>query len=320
MVQAPPKPEPPAALPLARRRVLGAALGAMVAGTTRARAARARETIAVVGGGLAGLSAALRLREAGKRVIVLEARPLAGGRVRTVRGALDGGLYAELGPARIADTHAYVLHWLGEMKLSLEDFTPPTGGDILVLNGVRARSDDPHARTVLTAALAPEERGLSPAALLQKYLRGLPDDLASPELDLTQPRWAPYDRTPWPQWLASRGASKGAIALMMLGGDSSRFSALYMLRQILLHRDVRSYFKIAGGMDRLPRAMAAALGHDIRFGCTVTRIARGSGGGSVRIVYRRDGHEETLAADRCVLTVPFSILRGIAVDPPFSPA
>jgi monoamine oxidase len=305
-------------LPLARRRFLGGALGTVLAaGPLRAAAAPA-ETIAVLGGGLAGLAAALRLREAGKRVIVLEARPVPGGRVRTERAAFGPGLYAELGPARIADTHAYVLHWLGEMNLSLEDFTPPSGADIVVLDGMRTRSDDAAGRARLTAGLARDERGLSPAALLQKYLRGLPDDLASPDLDLTQARWAEYDRMAWPQWLAARGASKPAIALMMLGGDSSRFSALYMLRQILLHRDVRNYFKIAGGMDRLPRAMAAALGHDIRYDCEVTRIARNQSG--VRILCRQGGRDETIAADRALIALPFSILRRVAVDPPFLPA
>jgi len=50
----------------------------------------------------------------------------------------------------------------------------------------------------------------------------------------------------WPAWLASRGASKGAIQLMMLGGDSSTFSALFMLQQILPAQAQRSYLKIEG--------------------------------------------------------------------------
>src|SRR5258706_16112175 len=76
--------------------------------TLRAAARAATETILVAGAGLAGLSAAYRLREAGKRVIVIEARPVAGGRVRTLRGYFDDGLYAELGAARVAGSHSYV--------------------------------------------------------------------------------------------------------------------------------------------------------------------------------------------------------------------
>ncbi len=82
---------------------------------------------------------------------------------------------------------------------------------------------------------------------------------AAAEVNLADPRWRAYDRVTWPAWLASRGASPAAIRLMMLGGDSSGFSALFMLQQIMLHRDSRQYFKIEGGMDRLPRGIAAAL-------------------------------------------------------------
>src|SRR6476661_7927081 len=83
--------------------------------TLRAAARVGPETILVVGAGLAGLCAAYRLREAGKRVIVMEARPVPGGRVRTLRGYFDDGIYAELGAARIAESHEYVLTWLNEL-------------------------------------------------------------------------------------------------------------------------------------------------------------------------------------------------------------
>jgi monoamine oxidase len=73
------------------------------------------ETILVVGAGLAGLVAAYRLREAGKRVILIEARGEAGGRVRTLRNYFDDGIYGELGAARVAETHEYVFHWLSDL-------------------------------------------------------------------------------------------------------------------------------------------------------------------------------------------------------------
>ena len=89
---------------------------------------------------------AYRLREAGKRVIVIEARAVPGGRVRTVRD-FGGGLYGELGAARIADTHNYALHWVNELGLSLTPFQPTGEATMLSLNGMRARSDDKRARS-----------------------------------------------------------------------------------------------------------------------------------------------------------------------------
>ena len=118
-----------------RRRVLQGALAASAAVSppVRGRAA-AEDTILVVGAGLAGLVTAYRLREAGKRVTLIEARPVPGGRVRTLRNTFDDGLYGELGPNRISDTHAYVLHWVNEFNLPLVPFAPENASQILVLD------------------------------------------------------------------------------------------------------------------------------------------------------------------------------------------
>ena len=285
--------------------------------TLRAAARTATETILVVGAGLAGLCAAHRLREAGKRVIVIEARPAAGGRVRTLRGYFDDGLYAELGAARVAESHEYVLNWLNDLGLSLTPFAP-AGPGIQVLNNHRALGDDEAARERLAPDLHRDERGLSSGELLRKYTEGVPDELGHGDVDLSNPRWREYDSLTWPAWLAARGASKGAIQLMMVGGDSSTFSALFLLQQIMLHRDLRQYHKIAGGMDALPRGMAARLGGVIRYNCELVRLERSTAG--VRAICKQEGRTDTIPADRMVLAIPFSLLRRVALDTPFSPA
>ena len=90
-----------------------------------------------------------------------------------------------------------------------------------------------------------------------------------------------------------------------------------MLQQIMLHRDSRQYLKIEGGMDRLPRAMAARLKDVIRYNCELVRLERSAAG--VRAICKTATGTEILAADRVVLAIPFSMLRRIAIDPPFSP-
>ena len=280
--------------------------------------ARLPETILVVGAGLAGLAAAFRLRDAGKHVIQIEARNAPGGRVRTLRGYFDDGLYAELGAARIAETHEYALHWLNDLGLGLVPFAPETGSAVLAVNGRHAVADNAAEREKLTPGLHADERNLSVPGLLLKYIADAPEELASADVNLADPRWRSYDRMTWPAWLASRGASPAAIHLMMLGGDSSAFSALFMLQQIMLHRDSRQYFKIEGGMDRLPMGIAAALHLPIRYNCRLARLTQTGTG--VRADCRTGGAIETIAADRAVLAIPFSMMRQITVDPPFSPA
>src|ERR1700722_12187674 len=69
----------------------------------------APKRVIVVGAGLAGLTAAITLRDAGWDVVVLEARSRVGGRVHTLYGGEDGvpfarGLRAEVGGEAIGDT------------------------------------------------------------------------------------------------------------------------------------------------------------------------------------------------------------------------
>jgi monoamine oxidase len=311
----------PAYTPMDRRDFLKAAgaaalIGSPAAARAAAVARAAGESVLVVGAGLSGLVAAMRLRDAGKRVTLIEARSDPGGRVRTLRNYFNDGLYAELGAARVAETHDHVLHWTSELGLSLTPFAP-AGAALQVVGGMRARTDDETARERLAPGLHPDERRLSASGLLLKYLQNVPEELANPEIDVSDPRWRPFDAVSWPRWLASRGASPAAIRLMTLGGDSSDFSALFMLQQIMLHRDSRQYMKIEGGMDGLPRALAGRLKELLRYGRELTRLEHGPSG--VRATCKNANGSEIFAADRAVLALPFSILRHVTVDPPFSP-
>jgi monoamine oxidase len=103
---------------------------------------------------------------------------------------------------------------------------------------------------------------------------------------------------------------------MTLGGDSSQLSALYVLRQYAMGHGSTQRFKIQGGMDRLPRAMAASLGSAIRFNAPVVRVSRR--GGAFRVDYRTDDGLDSVTASHVIFAVPFTTLRQIEIDPPLS--
>jgi len=76
------------------------------------------------------------------------------------------------------------------------------------------------------------------------------------------------------------------------------------------------WYKIRGGMDRLPKAFAAELGERVRFGVPVVRVENGDTVASVH--YEDGGVERTITARRVICTVPFPVMDRIQFDPPLS--
>lgn len=266
--------------------------------------------IVVVGAGLAGLCAADVLRQAGRQVVVLEARERAGGRVQTVRSPFDDGLHGEAGPIRIAGVHQAVIRTARRFNLTLTPFASSQGSPVVAIQGQDLKQDD---------------HGADPGALLDRYIGVLPDDLAEPAATAdSYKRWEAYDRVSWPEYLRSRGATPEAITHMTVGGDASDLSALYVLRQFAMLRRSTQRYKIQGGMDLLPRAMVAALGHIVRYNAPVVRVTRESSarggvkGLRFRVEYRTGARVESMPASRIIFAIPFTTLRDIEIRPALS--
>jgi monoamine oxidase len=289
---------------------LAAPVLASLAGT---RQSALPDQVGVIGAGLAGLRAADVLRRAGQRVVVLEARGSPGGRVRTVRAFFNDGLYAEAGPIRISGTHQRMLQLVREYGLVLSPFGSANGSSLAGAHGLAVRSPDDLAKLGAALDLRSDEAGSSPGSLVQRYAGDLTDltNLTTPAESYA--RWQPYDRMTWPTWLRSRGASPGAVTLMTLGGDSSRLSALYVLRQLALLGKSNQFYKIQGGMDLLPLAIARSLGASVRYHAAVMRLEHTSR--AVRVHYQEHGMAKSLSLGRVIIAVPFSALRRIDVRP-----
>ena len=275
--------------------------------------------VVVVGAGLAGLRAAALLRQAGRQVVVLEARERSGGRVLTVRSPFDDGLSGEAGPIRIAGAHRAVLRAVREHGLTLVPFESSNGAPLDPADPKRVGLQSGAASPAPGSGLRADERGLSAGALIERYVGTLPGSLSDPAAtDASSAAWREYDSATWPEWLAKRGASPEAVRVMTQGGDSSALSALYMLRQFAMLRSSSQLYKIAGGMDRLPQAMASALGDVVRHEAAVVRISRAAA--SIAIEFESRGRMERLAASHVVLAIPLTTLRQIEFRPALSAA
>ncbi len=272
------------------------------------------DPVVVVGAGLAGLRAADVLRKAGRVVAVLEARERAGGRVLTVRSPFDDRLHGEAGPIRIAGAHRAVLRATRSFGLMLTPFESSQGSAVVAIQG--------------KPATEAQMSGSDPGTLLDRYVGALPADLAEVEASpASYARWRTYDQLTWPEFLRTRGATPEAITRMTVGGDAGDLSALYVLRQFAMLRHSTQRFKIQGGMDLLPRAMASDLGNIVRYNVPVVRVTReasarqGSGRSRsprFRVDYQAAARVESLTASRIIFAIPFTTLREIEIRPRLS--
>jgi monoamine oxidase len=105
---------------VARAGLAGLGLTALGRFTPVARGA-ASPRIAIVGAGLAGLTAAHRLRQAGVSASVYEASSRLGGRCWTGRGAFAEGQIYEHGGELIDSGHLATKHLAQELGLDLDD-------------------------------------------------------------------------------------------------------------------------------------------------------------------------------------------------------
>jgi monoamine oxidase len=85
------------------------------------------QRVLIVGAGLAGLSAAVELHRHGHEPIVLEARPVIGGRIRTRRDVFSG-ITLEMGAEFIGSNHPHWMRYAEEFSIDLEEIAWPEGG------------------------------------------------------------------------------------------------------------------------------------------------------------------------------------------------
>lgn len=69
------------------------------------------------------------------------------------------------------------------------------------------------------------------------------------------------------------------------------------------------WHKIKGGTDLLPKAFAEKLAGKIQYGAVVVKIEQDAS--QARVVFLKDGRQQTLTADSVICTIPFSVLRKI---------
>lgn len=282
-----------------------------------------RKNIVIIGAGLAGLSAAYQLTQAGHEITILEARTRAGGRVHTLREPFSDDLHAEAGAMFVPDVHNLTMHYVKLLGLTLIPIQERASTPTLYLEG--RRFDPPEqGKVAWPLHLSPEEKRLGLDGMTEKYVLGALKEIGNPQ----SPGWPSenvkrFDRMTYAEFLRSRGATPDAVRLLRLndadlsGDGIERVSALMVLREAALNYNENQLSTIKGGTDLLPKALAARLSAKILYGSPVVKIEQDAQ--SVKVTFRQAGERVSIVADYLISAVPFTLLREIEVSPPFSP-
>jgi monoamine oxidase len=302
---------------LLRRATTAGLLGAMGLPGRIARAqsgpgdlATSPQRVLVLGAGMAGLTAALALLRRGHDVTVIEYQNRIGGRLLSL--PLRGGQFTEAGGGHFRANMPRVLDYLRRFDLpviSLNDGLPR-----YLIGGKTAEAAD---LADWPWALTDQERNVSVSSNLNRYLflRGIDTDT------VLQPDWPDADtirrlnRSTLGELISSAGASPAFLELLDAHGGlfTSKSSALGSMPDLAYHFGDQNLFRILGGNDRLPAAMAEQIGDRIVLDAPVTAIEQT--GPRVKVTVER-GRE--FSADAVISTIPFRVLQDIDVRPRWS--
>ena len=284
--------------------------------------------IAVLGAGIAGLTAAYELEQAGFLVTLLEARERVGGRAWTLRSGdkveMEGedtqtvnfsdGLYMNAGPARIPSFHQGLLNYARKFGVPMEVEVNASRSAYVVgadgskmrmrtaINDMRGHVSELLAKAIDQGAL---DRTLSASdkAKLRPFLRFYGD------LD-EQGRFTGTERS----GLKNLPGAGTTFAAPETPVPLSQLLANEQMPMMLFEEAIYmqpTMFEPVGGMDMIHKAFDRHLRRSAVRGAAVTRIRQTGKGVAVDYVDRASGTKESLTADYLISTIPFPVLAKI---------
>ena len=296
-------------------------------------------SVLILGAGVAGMTAALELRNAGYKVQILEYNDRAGGRSWSLRGGdsftelggatqkceFDKDLYLNPGPWRIPYHHRALLDYCRRLGVALEPFIQVNynayihssqhfGGKPKRFREVQA---DFHghiaellakttAQGKLDQAVSKEDTEILLAALKQW---GALDNSYSYKESIRSSERRGYNKPP------GGGLSSTPIASKPIElGDLLKAGLWQTLNSGQEFDWQSSIFQPVGGMGMIGKGFEREVGNLIRYNTKVTAILQDSRGVTVNHVDTKSGGAPQQAhADWCLCTIPLSVLNQIEV-------
>lgn len=277
-------------------------------------------SVAIIGGGIAGLTAAMILENAGFKVTIIEASGQIGGRVQTYRNVVEGW-YAELGAMRIPSFHKILLKLISKFGLQINDFIEEDINTYYYINGQLKKTykvkDDPD---VLNYTVYERERGKTASELYDLAMKQIKDDIKTYgckyAMDL-------YDTFSVKDYLLKvANLSHGAVR--MIGDILNENSFFYtsLTETLYIQSDINDdtrYYEITGGFDKLTRKFYQLLNATILLKSKVIQISQTDS--NVTVFYndwRNPSTETQLTFDYALVTATAKATLFIDFKPPLS--
>jgi monoamine oxidase len=269
--------------------------------------------VCIVGAGLAGLTAARRLSQAGRSVVVLEARDRVGGRVWTQ--TTKDGVPVDMGGCFVGPGHDR-LHALAK-EMGVGTFKTFVEGDNILATGGTVRRYRGDIPRISPLALGSAGQAI---ARMNAMAKKLPVD--APWDARRADGWDAQSVRSWltPVRVPTRLA-RDLIEATVRACFSCDIAEVSLLSWLLLVRSaggVESLMNISGGyqdsqfdggVGQIPTAMAAELGDAVVLDAPVTSISQQSDRVEVTAV------NTVVRARRGILALPRALAAGIHFDP-----
>jgi monoamine oxidase len=319
---------------------LGLAAESPFRGPIDLQGAPAGASVLILGAGMAGMSAAYELRNAGYRVQVLEYNSRPGGRNWTLRGGdsytelggltqqcrFDKDLYINPGPWRIPYHHRGMLYYCKRLGVALEPFVQVNYN--AYLHSSRAFGGKPQRYREIKADYQGHVAELLAKATRQSALDAAVSKEDQEKLLDSLRDWGALDKNH--AYVASeRSSDRRGFDKNPGGGLSGRpvpsqpiamtdllDSGLWRTLPVGDVFDMQTaLFQPVGGMGRIGEAFGRELGALIRYNAKVTDVRQDDRG--VSVVYedtRTPGTRLKATADWCLCTIPLPILAQIPMN------
>jgi monoamine oxidase len=301
-----------------RRRLLGgAAAGAAILATPKRVRAATQPSIAIVGGGIAGLTCALTLRDKGLASTVYEASGRIGGRMFSNNNGYWAANQVSEWCGELIDTdHHTIRNLAARYSLPLDDLhaaEPKGSREVYQFGGAYypATQADADFKDILDVLDADTKDAGYPTTFDSYTTAGYALDHLSV-----------YD------WIESRvpGGHSSPLGKLLdvaynieYGAETTLQSSLnliYLLgyqpnSSLTLFGQSDERFHVRGGNQLIPAAIAKDLGPGVvKTGYALTRIKE-TAGGRYTLSFDHNGTSTEVTADYVVLAIPFAVLAGL---------